>query len=84
MKNGASSFLLHRDKESFRNLVDRTATQAGFYTPLMEKDYYLTFILSRVNELSPDLIFKGGTCLNLYGSIPRSLLRIDACEILSM
>jgi predicted nucleotidyltransferase component of viral defense system len=64
MKNGASSFLLHKDKESFRDLVDRTATRAGFYTPLMEKDYYLTFILSKINELSPDLIFKGGTCLN--------------------
>lgn len=64
MKNGASSFLLHKDKESFRDLVDRTATQAGFYAPLMEKDYYLTFILSKINELSPDLIFKGGTCLN--------------------
>ncbi len=64
MKNGASSFLLHKDKESFRDLVDRTATRAGFYTPLMEKDYYLTFILSKINELSPNLIFKGGTCLN--------------------
>ena len=30
----------------------------------MEKDYYLTLLLSRVNELSEDLIFKGGTCLN--------------------
>ena len=37
---------------------------AGFYAPLMEKDYYLTFILSRIFDLSADLIFKGGTCLN--------------------
>ncbi len=64
MKNGASSFLLHKDKTSFRDLVDQTATRAGFFTPLMEKDYYLTLILSKINELSPDLIFKGGTCLN--------------------
>jgi len=64
MRNGASSFLLHKDKDRFRDLVDRTATLAGFYAPLMEKDYYLTFILSRIHELSKDLIFKGGTCLN--------------------
>ena len=64
MKSGVLSFLLHKDKESFRDLVDRTATRVGFYAPLMEKDYYLTFILSRIKELSPDLIFKGGTCLN--------------------
>ncbi|MCX5886206.1 MAG: nucleotidyl transferase AbiEii/AbiGii toxin family protein [Proteobacteria bacterium] len=30
----------------------------------MEKDYYLTLILFRVHELSDNLIFKGGTCLN--------------------
>jgi predicted nucleotidyltransferase component of viral defense system len=64
MKDGASSFLLHHDKDKFRDLVDRAATRAGFYAPLMEKDYYLTFILSKIRELSPDLIFKGGTCLN--------------------
>ena len=32
--------------------------------PLLEKDYYLTLILSRARELSEGLIFKGGTCLN--------------------
>ena len=35
-----------------------------FYLPHIEKDYYLTLILSRIHELSEDLIFKGGTCLN--------------------
>lgn len=64
MKNGVSSFLLHEDKDRFHALVDQTATRVGFYAPLMEKDYYLTFILSKISELSPDLIFKGGTCLN--------------------
>ncbi len=64
MKSGASSFLIHHDKDKFRDLVDRAAMHAGFYAPLMEKDYYLTFILSRIFDLSADLIFKGGTCLN--------------------
>lgn len=64
MKDGDQSFLIHKDKDKFQDLVDRTASMTGFYAPLMEKDYYLTFILSRINDLCEDLIFKGGTCLN--------------------
>ena len=56
--------MIHKDKNRFSTLVDRIATQTGFYAPLMEKDYYLTLILSKVNDLSPNLIFKGGTALN--------------------
>lgn len=56
--------MIHHDKDKFSKLVDRIASQTGFYAPLMEKDYYLTLILSRINELSENLIFKGGTCLN--------------------
>jgi len=36
----------------------------GFLLSLLEKDYYLTLILSRTNELCEDLIFKGATCLS--------------------
>jgi predicted nucleotidyltransferase component of viral defense system len=64
MKSGEQSSMIHSDKDKFRDLVDRTASMAGFYAPLMEKDYYLTYILSRINGLCKDLIFKGGTCLN--------------------
>lgn len=64
MKSGGQSLTIHNNKNKFRDLVDRTASMTGFYAPLMEKDYYLTYILSRVNELCEDLIFKGGTCLN--------------------
>jgi predicted nucleotidyltransferase component of viral defense system len=64
MKNGERSLMVHNDKDKFRDLVDRTASVTGFYAPLMEKDYYLTYILSRINDLSEGLIFKGGTCLN--------------------
>ncbi|MBF0532594.1 MAG: nucleotidyl transferase AbiEii/AbiGii toxin family protein [Candidatus Omnitrophica bacterium] len=56
--------MIHNDKDQFRDLVDRTASMTGFYAPLMEKDYYLTYILSRIHDLCEDLIFKGGTCLN--------------------
>lgn len=56
--------MIHRDKDKFSKLVDRIASLTGFYAPLMEKDYYLTLFLSKINELSDNLIFKGGTCLN--------------------
>ena len=47
--------MIHNDKEKFSNLVDRIASQTGFYAPLMEKDYYLTLILSEINKLSENL-----------------------------
>jgi len=56
--------MIHNNKEEFIKVVELAAKQKGFLPLLMEKDYYLTLILSRVNELSENLIFKGGTCLN--------------------
>lgn len=56
--------MIHEDKTQFTDIVNMTANRAGFRASLIEKDYYLTFILSKLNELSDDLIFKGGTCLN--------------------
>ena len=56
--------MIHNDKDKFSKIVDRIATQTGFYAPLMEKDYYLTLILSQINKLSENLFLKGGTCLN--------------------
>ncbi len=56
--------MIHEDKEQFFTLIDRVASLTGFYAPLVEKDYYLTILLSRIHELSENLIFKGGTCLN--------------------
>ena len=56
--------MLHDDKERFTNTIYQTVKRTGFPAFLLEKDYYLTLILSRVSELSEKLIFKGGTCLN--------------------
>src|SRR5271157_4976623 len=64
MKSGEQSLMIHSDKDKFRDLVDRTAAMTGFYSPLIEKDYYLTYILSQISSLCENLIFKGGTCLN--------------------
>ncbi|MDP2923113.1 MAG: nucleotidyl transferase AbiEii/AbiGii toxin family protein [Candidatus Omnitrophota bacterium] len=56
--------MIHENKEEFVKALERTSKKKGFLLPLIEKDYYLTLILSRASELSEDLIFKGGTCLN--------------------
>ena len=56
--------MIHEDKEEFIKALGKASKKKGFLLPLIEKDYYLTVILSRVHELSRDLILKGGTCLN--------------------
>lgn len=56
--------MLHENKEEFLEVLNRAAMGNDFYLPHIEKDYYLTLILSRIHDLSEGLIFKGGTCLN--------------------
>jgi len=56
--------MIHNNKEDFIKVIELAAKKKGFLPLLMEKDYYLTLILSRLNQLSEGLIFKGGTCLN--------------------
>ena len=56
--------MIHENKDEFIKSLERASRKKGFLLPLIEKDYYLTLILSRVHELSENLIFKGGTCLN--------------------
>lgn len=56
--------MIHENKEEFIRILERTAKQKEFLLSLLEKDYYITLILSRIHELSENLILKGGTCLN--------------------
>jgi predicted nucleotidyltransferase component of viral defense system len=56
--------MIHKNKDQFVKTLEWAAKQKRFPVPLLEKDYYLTLILSRVHELTEDLVFKGGTCLN--------------------
>jgi len=73
----------HEDKEQFFTLIDRIASVTSFYVPLVEKDYYLTLLLSRIYELSGNLIFKGGTCLNkIYYSYYRLSKDLDFSMVL--
>lgn len=54
----------HSNRSDFSSLLERTSAQTGFSLLLLEKDYYLTLLLSRIHLLSERLVFKGGTCLN--------------------
>ena len=56
--------MLHDNKEEFLKILERTSAQTGFPLRLLEKDYYITTVLSKIKELSSDLVFKGGTCLS--------------------
>jgi len=56
--------MLHSNRDEFLRVLERTAAQTGFPLALLEKDYYLSLLLSGISALSDDLIFKGGTCLN--------------------
>ncbi len=76
--------MIHKDKAQFTDVINMTANRTGFRAPLIEKDYYLTLILSKINELSQDLIFKGGTCLNkIYYSYYRLSEDLDCSMRLS-
>jgi predicted nucleotidyltransferase component of viral defense system len=56
--------MIHKNKDEFVRMLERAAKKKGFLVPLLEKDYYLTLLLSHAHELTEDLVFKGGTCLN--------------------
>lgn len=56
--------MLHSDKNEFLKVLERASAQTGFPLRMLEKDYYITIVLSKINELSKELIFKGGTCLS--------------------
>jgi len=52
------------NKSELKKLIEITSQKSQIQVEYLEKDYYLTAILSKVNDLCPDLVFKGGTCLN--------------------
>ena len=54
---------LHEDAAFFRETVSFTAAQTGFPARLIEKDYFCSVILQYLGAATPELVFKGGTCL---------------------
>ncbi|MBU2495440.1 MAG: nucleotidyl transferase AbiEii/AbiGii toxin family protein [Candidatus Omnitrophica bacterium] len=56
--------MIHDNKDDFLKVLERTSGQTGFSLGFLEKDYYITILLTGINSLSDGLILKGGTCLN--------------------
>ena len=56
--------MLHNDRETFEQIILKTANDTGIEPSIIEKDYYVTLFLKKIIELQPNIIFKGGTSLS--------------------
>ncbi len=70
--------LLHNDKENFDIAIRATSRYFNVSPAIVEKDYYVTLILSGLAKQVPNLLFKGGTSLSkCYKIIDRFSEDID-------
>lgn len=55
---------LHKDKVLFKQMVEAVSLEIDIEPALIEKDYFVTLFLKKLNERVPNLLFKGGTSLS--------------------
>lgn len=63
MRRGWNMYL-HRDRETFRDIIEQAADSSGRTPAVVEKDYYVTLILKLLSEQLNQCVFKGGTSLS--------------------
>lgn len=71
---------LHKDKDAFQALLSTISEKTGIREDIIEKDYYLTLLLSELASWQAELpaYFKGGTALyKAIGSLKRFSEDID-------
>lgn len=69
---------LHLDHEAFSELVIATSEEMGIDSLIVEKDYYVSFVLYKLAQRVDDLVFRGGTSLSkCYQIIQRFSEDID-------
>ncbi len=69
---------LHKDKELFQQTVEMVAEEMHINAAIIEKDYFVTYILHELVKRVPSIIFKGGTSLSkCYKLIERFSEDID-------
>lgn len=69
---------LHEDKDAFQEIIDAVNQEKGIPKAIIEKDYYVSFLLENIQNAYPDIIFKGGTSLSkCYKVIKRFSEDID-------
>ena len=74
------SMKLHTKKQEFRDAVQQTAKMFKISEVLIEKDYWITYVLKRLSDSNfrDDVVFKGGTSLNkAFGIVKRFSEDID-------
>lgn len=55
---------LHKNKESFKDIIEQVSNEIGRTPAVVEKDYYVTMILKLLSEQLDNCVFKGGTSLS--------------------
>ena len=55
---------LHKDRETFKDMVGQASDSSGRTPAVVEKDYYVTLILKLLSEQLDQCVFKGGTSLS--------------------
>ena len=76
---------LHTHEQDFRNLITITATALGMRQSLVEKDYWVTWVLRNLADsaVAEQVVFKGGTSLSKgYGLIERFSQDVDLTAFL--
>ncbi|MFI3128890.1 MAG: nucleotidyl transferase AbiEii/AbiGii toxin family protein [Bacillota bacterium] len=74
--------LLYKNKELFEDLVSRTSAKFGLPLAVVEKDYFVSILLSSIATKVPKLLFKGGTSLSkCYNIINRFSEDIDLTTV---
>jgi len=52
--------VLHHNQTEFKKLISRISEQKKFEKAIIEKDYYVTMFLQRLNVNMSNMVFKGG------------------------
>ena len=69
---------LYKNKEAFLDAIIEASRTLKINESLLEKDYFVMFVLKELNKCIPGLLFKGGTCCShAYHAINRFSEDID-------
>lgn len=69
---------LHKDKKLYKNIIRAAANHYKTRTSVVEKDYYVSYLLKELTDNIPNILFKGGTSLSkCFGVIKRFSEDID-------
>lgn len=69
---------LFKNKEQFNDVIVESSRSLKINEALIEKDYFVMYLLSELNKAIPGLLFKGGTCCShAYHAIDRFSEDID-------